>query len=316
MLSLTFLQMRSYAVNARDVNWQERCVYTWMSFLWFSSFHTSGSTMMINKRNMAMETVAVLFLATRTDVSQLRRCTSEGNEHFYGSLRQILREFTAEQLIRIVAKQELRMNATFEGHLLTSRSAGLKGYQQTYAEFISTIKTAAENKPPVGPVDVDLATPAVTQLWPRVKDIINRVNRIMKPFLQLFGTEEGNGLSPFAVDIDTPINLQSLMEDYFRPPKRDARDKNPSQVQINNNTRCDQEEDDEDLNLEEDSVDGSTDIKESDIVESFVRDIATTEDDHDNIEENLLWRKPRPRTVALVESLFLNKVIRERHSNS
>ena len=208
------------------------------------------------------------------------------------------------------------MNATFEGNLLTSRCTGLKGYQQTYAEFISTIKTAAENKPPVGPVDVDLATPAVTQLWPRVKEIINTVNRVMKPFLQLFGTKEGNGISPCAVDIDTPINLQSLMKDYFRPPKCDARDKNPSQVQVNNNTGCDQEEVDENLDLEEDSVDGPADIKKSDIVESFVRDIAATEDDHGMLKKMLLWRKPRLRTVAVVEKFFLNRANWERHSNS
>ena len=134
-------------------------------------------------------------------------------------------------------------------------------------------------------------------------------------FLQLFGTEEGNGLSPFTVDIDTPINLQSLMEDYFRPPKRDARDKNPSQVQINNNTGCDQEEDDENLDLEEDSVDDSTDIKESDIVESFVRILQQLKMTMTTLKKTLPWRKPRHRTVALVESLFLNKATWERHSN-
>ena len=39
--------------------------------------------------------------------------------------------------------------------------------------------------------------------------------------LEVFGVEEGNGLSPFAGDINTPEELLSLVKDFFRPPKRD-----------------------------------------------------------------------------------------------
>ena len=50
-----------------------------------------------------------------------------------------------------------------------SRSKSLKGYQQTFSKFIGTTKTAAETKPLVSRVDVDLATPAVMQLCPKLK---------------------------------------------------------------------------------------------------------------------------------------------------
>ena len=43
----------------------------------------------------------------------------------------------------------------------------------------------------------------------------------MVPFLDLFGVEEGNGLSPFAVNIDTPGGLVRLVEKFFHPPRRD-----------------------------------------------------------------------------------------------
>ena len=34
--------------------------------------------------------------------------------------------------------------------------------------------------------------------------------------------EEGNGLSPFAVPIETPSDLITMVEQYFKPPKRDT----------------------------------------------------------------------------------------------
>ena len=54
-----------------------------------------------------------------------------------------------------------------------------------------------------------------------MKGIIRVVNRSMKPFLKLFGVEEGNGLLLFAGDINTPEELLSLVKDFFRPRKRD-----------------------------------------------------------------------------------------------
>ena len=112
-VSLVFMRLRSYAVNARNVDWKERAVYSWSTFLWFSSFHTPGSTMITNKRNMLLETVAFLFLVTREDVSQTRRTTSECNEHYYGLWRMIQREFNMEQLIRIFQKIIIKLQAIF-----------------------------------------------------------------------------------------------------------------------------------------------------------------------------------------------------------
>ena len=40
VVSLTFIRLRSYSVNARDLNWRERCIYQYLSLLWFTSFHT------------------------------------------------------------------------------------------------------------------------------------------------------------------------------------------------------------------------------------------------------------------------------------
>ena len=66
IVSLLFLRMQSYAVNARTATWKERATMSFASLLWFTSFHTSGSTMMANKRNMLLETIAVMFLVARS----------------------------------------------------------------------------------------------------------------------------------------------------------------------------------------------------------------------------------------------------------
>ena len=60
-------------------------------------------------------------------------------------------------------------------------------------------------------------------MWEEVKGVIEVVNSWMMPFLKLFGVEVGNGLSPFAVDIDTPSDLLALIDQFFKPPKRDMR---------------------------------------------------------------------------------------------
>jgi hypothetical protein len=50
VISLLFLRLWVYAVNSRMVSWRDRVVYSWVTLVWFTSFHTSGSTMMTNKR--------------------------------------------------------------------------------------------------------------------------------------------------------------------------------------------------------------------------------------------------------------------------
>ena len=60
---------------------------------------------------------------------------------------------------------------------------------------------------------------AVTLLCPYKQTIIHSVNRMMIPFLKLFGVDEGNGLSPFTVGSSDPSELAGLNEDFFRPAR-------------------------------------------------------------------------------------------------
>lgn len=75
------------------IHWKTRAIHHLSFILWFTSFHTSGSTLLVNKHTMVLETYGVLIHFIRSDISQLPRITSESNERTYRNWRQILCEF-------------------------------------------------------------------------------------------------------------------------------------------------------------------------------------------------------------------------------
>jgi hypothetical protein len=156
VVSLAFTRLQLYAVNGRKVTWRDRAMYSWATMLWMTSFHTPGSIMIANKRNIVLETVGFMFLVTRADVWLHMLLTSESNEHTCGGWRQLLREFNMEQLIRIVWKHNVKLNAIFESNLVTARSgSSFSGYAQTFPQFPAALQGGASNDA-TGPVTVDL----------------------------------------------------------------------------------------------------------------------------------------------------------------
>jgi hypothetical protein len=86
---LVFLQLCAYAVNATALRWRDRALFSFIQFLWCSSFQCSR--MADNKCNMLLETVGIMFLVARKDIEHPRCTTSECNEHTYGMWRMMLR---------------------------------------------------------------------------------------------------------------------------------------------------------------------------------------------------------------------------------
>lgn len=249
-LSLVFSRMRSFAVNSRSTDWKTRAIFTYASLLWTTSFHTSGSTMMPNKRNCVLETVGLLFLLPRDDFPEPRRATSEANEHMYGQMRQYKREFTVADSIYIVDKLRLRTDSLYQGDLVSDRSNAARGYGGTFPDFLASTKRGSIKPMKAGPVHVDLDDPAVHQVWPEVLKIITIVNMSMKPFLEFFGVVEGNGISPFLRAYETPEDLAHAIEQFFRPPRRDPRDYPHAQGNTNDNPNYDVSQDDDDYEVE------------------------------------------------------------------
>ena len=141
VVSLAMTKMRSFAVNSRTAAWKVRSVFIWSGLLWYTSFHTQGSTFLTNQRNIALESVALLFLVLRSDVPNTRRATSEPKENFYGLLRQFLLEFKVDELVHLVNKFMLKVNAMFKGNLVPQRSPGAsKGYLSTFPEWLKHMK--------------------------------------------------------------------------------------------------------------------------------------------------------------------------------
>ena len=126
VVSLTMSRMRSFAVNSRTASWKTRCIFVWTGVLWYTSFHKQISTFLTNQRNIALESIALLFLILRSDVPNIRRATAEPNEHFYGLLRQMLREFKTDELVHLVHKLMRKVNAMFRGNLVPRQSSVLQ----------------------------------------------------------------------------------------------------------------------------------------------------------------------------------------------
>ena len=93
------MRIHLYAVNSSEMAPKERVALEYSSLIWYTSFAMSASTMITNKRNIAIESIALVFIMLRSDVVRPRHYTSEPLEHTYGSWRTIQREFNVLKMI-------------------------------------------------------------------------------------------------------------------------------------------------------------------------------------------------------------------------
>ena len=95
----------------------------------------------------------------------------------------------------------------------------------------------------------------------------------MLPFLKLFGAVDGNGVSPFARNVETPNDLITTINTCFMPPATDPRDG------TNNDNEKETQESDEDS--EGASLPGSTSTISTAFLEERLEEII----DLDDVEE-------------------------------
>ena len=162
--------------------------------------------------------------------------------------------------------------AIYEGGLVPPVND--KGYQATLDEYVKIVKEASAKMPKGGPVEVDLSSPAVNQLWDNVRRIMNTTSSKLRPFLKLFGVVEGNGLTAFASHIETTDQLLQMVKDYFKPPKRDLRGF-PSIVEVTNMEDVETDSDDDDVDEVNDNA-GVPEVPHG-VLAAFMQDIAETE---------------------------------------
>ena len=126
-----------------------------------------------------------------------------------------------EHLIRIFQKSIIKLLAIFESGLVTSRrNSVFKGYQQSFPDFIESAQASNRSEETCGTMHVDLEERAVDQLWDEVHGFMKAITDWMVTFLELFGLEEGNGLSPFTTEVNTPAELSDHLKAFLKKTKR------------------------------------------------------------------------------------------------
>ena len=67
-VSLYMERLSAYAVNAKDVPWDERLIYYWTTTMWLTIFDKSAKTFFSNQINMVTESIVMTFLFIRSYV--------------------------------------------------------------------------------------------------------------------------------------------------------------------------------------------------------------------------------------------------------
>ena len=80
ILTLYFIRLRLYSINASNVLASNRVKYMWSSTLWLISI--SGVSK-ITKRNLTAEMISFSFLILRKDIHKPKALTTEPAEHCY-----------------------------------------------------------------------------------------------------------------------------------------------------------------------------------------------------------------------------------------
>lgn len=125
VVTLFMMRIRSHAVNGKNVPSQHRALFLWSAMIWITTLDGICQT---TKRNLVAETISLMFIVMRGDITKPCYCTSEPGEHVFGDVRMNVREFSASQFASQVEKRHCRANAIFRGDLQTSKSRG-KGYR-------------------------------------------------------------------------------------------------------------------------------------------------------------------------------------------
>ncbi len=172
--------------------------------------------MLANKRNIATEAIALMFLFVRDDIDNPRLTTTEPCEHTFGGWRVARCEATALECIYLEDKRDRKTRALFASNLPSSRDPK-NGYQATFDNFIDSNKTkdagpqTHTDRAHVSFVDKSV----VDTLWPHVQPIINECTKRTEAMLNRLGIDDSEK-SPFLRQFETAEELAKVYEDYTK----------------------------------------------------------------------------------------------------
>jgi len=209
MVTLAMTKLRLHAINSKDMDSNQRSVYSWVSMLWFTSLTGACIT---TKRNLVAEAISFAFLLLRDDVKRPRNLTSEPAEHEFGSYRSKIREFSTLDFCHLVESNHRRNKMMFSSNLAPSRDPQ-KGYQATTADYVEYNRTG-NLRQTGGPVSISADGDAVAkQLWTEVSIVIDQSSRLMRKFLLSLGVTEEE-ISPFCRKFADLTDLRDTFIEY------------------------------------------------------------------------------------------------------
>ena len=202
ILTLYFIRLRLYSINASNVLASNRVKYMWSSTLWLISI--SGVSR-ITKRNLAAEMISFSFLMLRKDIYKPKAMTTESAEHKFGIYRSMIHEFTVLDFEKLHRRSVIRMNSLFNGNLNPSREPR-KGYGSTFFNYCADMKNN-NNDLFTGPVDATKNTSVhiSEQLWCTLCPIVNNCSWNITKLLENFNMKSVDHL--FLTKMFTRRNL-------------------------------------------------------------------------------------------------------------
>lgn len=135
IMTLFFLRVFLISVNSETIPRMTRLRLLWMSLQFLTSLEGIHET---TRQNFAKSAIATMCLVAQNNISKIRLCTSEPNEHFFGNMRCHIREFTLVDLVYYASKLEKVFcdMTTYDLKSNTSKS----GYMHGFAGFASALQ--------------------------------------------------------------------------------------------------------------------------------------------------------------------------------
>jgi hypothetical protein len=201
-LTLYFMRAHLFGVNSKECDANHRVSLIWSSAIWMT---TLKGVSVLTQRNIMSGAVSMCFLVMRSDVLNPRYLTSEPNEHTFGTMRAIKREFTVQEMCDIVDKLWRLLSGLFKGGLLKYRDPQ-KGDSATFDDFQGHILD--DSTVSAGPVDVsDLKEGEIARtIWMSLFCQLNSINEHMRRLLKTVFNVEDDDLSPFCMTFTKDIS--------------------------------------------------------------------------------------------------------------
>ena len=184
---------------------------TVISFSVASMLTSISGVSMITKRNYVSETISFMFIVMRADVSKPRHLTSESIEHFFGMLRQMIREFSVCESIQLCEKLERRLRLMYKHAFRPSRDPS-KGYNANWRRYYEYGLDANETRNDESVSLQQDGDSVAVQLWEDVSRLISFSSELMKELLDAIGVPSDE-LSPFRRSFQS---LRDLRNEYIR----------------------------------------------------------------------------------------------------